>query len=193
VIVVTAQTSAGIQDDGCESHAPAFVVMIAEREADMFAIRLVQLIEAHSDELSKGLMRRLETAPQCAELLRKVPSDELERRAHEIYRNLSDWLLTKTESEIEERYIGLGVRRARQGVPFSQFLWAVTLTKEYLWEHLEKEGLLEEPVELLGEIELVHNLERFFERATYFAAVGYESAARGEAARTPGIPAGARR
>jgi len=142
----------------------------------MFAIRLVHLIEAHADDLSRGLMQRLKSSPQCAELLHRVPAEELERRVREIYRNLSDWLLTKTESEIEERYIGLGVRRLRQGVPFSNFLWAVNLTKEYLWEHLEKEGLLEEPVELLGEIELVHNLERFFDRATYFAAVGYESA-----------------
>jgi len=84
----------------------------------MFLIRLVQLIEAHAEELSKGLMHRLQSSPQCTELLHKVPAEELERRAREIYRNLSDWLLSKTESEIEERYIGLGVRRVRQGVPF---------------------------------------------------------------------------
>ena len=158
----------------------------------MFAIRLVQLIEARAEELSTGLLHRLQTSPNCTELLRRVPADELKRRVQEIYRNLSDWLLSKTESEIEERYIGLGVRRARQGVPFSQFLWAVNLTKEYLWEHLEKEGLLEEPVEFLGELELVHQLERFFDRATYFASVGYESAVRGTGARDSAV-AGARR
>ncbi len=159
----------------------------------MFAIRLVQLIELHAEELSKGLMQRLQSSSQCAELLQKVPSDELKRRAQEIYRNLSDWLLSKTESEIEERYIGLGVRRARQGVPFSHFLWAVTFTKEYLWEYLEKEGLLEEPLELLGEIELVHNLERFFDRAIYFAAVGYESGGKSTVAHGMGVPVEARR
>jgi hypothetical protein len=158
----------------------------------MFAIRLVQLIESHADELSKGLMHRLQNSHRCTELLEKVPADELSRRAQEIYRNLGDWLESKTESEIEERYIGLGVRRARQGVPFSQFLWTVNLTKEYLWDHLEKEGLLEEPIEILGEIELVHNMERFFDRATYFAAVGYESAARGEVARMSAVGVGAR-
>jgi hypothetical protein len=142
----------------------------------MFPIRVVQLIEAHADELSKGLMQRLQTSPRCSELLRTVPADELSRRVQEIYRNLSDWLLSKTESEIEERYIGLGMRRARQGVPFSQFFWAITITKEHLWEHLEGEGLLEEPVELLGEMELLHTLDRFFDRALYFAAMGYESA-----------------
>jgi hypothetical protein len=159
----------------------------------MFPIRLVQLIETHADELSTGLMNRLQTSPQCSELLNKVPSAELKRRVQEIYRNFSDWLLSKTESEIEERYIGLGVRRLRQGVAFSDFLWAVTLTKEHLWEYLEKEGLLEEPLELLGEIELVQNLERFFDRAIYFGAVGYESVVKDDVARSPGIPAGTSR
>ncbi len=159
----------------------------------LFPIRLVQLIEAQAEELSKGLMQRLQTSPQCVDLFHKVPADELKRRVQEIYRNLSDWLLSKTESEIEERYIGLGVRRARQGLPFGQFLWAMTLTKEYLWEYLEKEGLLEEPLELLGEIELVHNLERFFDRAIYFAAMGYESAAKSGLAGTRDLAVGARR
>lgn len=149
----------------------------------MFAIRLVQLIESHADNLARNLMHTIETSPRCGELVRRVPAEELHRRVREIYRNLSDWLLTKTESEIEERYIGLGIRRARQGVPFQDFFWAIILTKECLWEYLEKEGLLEEPVELLGEMELVHNLGRFFDRALYFAAAGYDSASREHAGR----------
>jgi len=147
----------------------------------MFSIRLVNLIEAHADKLAQGLMHRLKNSPQASELLDKVPADELKSRAHEIYRNLGDWLLKKTESEIEERYTGVGLRRARQGVPFSQLMWAITLTKEYLWEYLESEGLLEQPVELLGELDLLHHVERFFDRAIYFASVGYESALRHEA------------
>jgi hypothetical protein len=142
----------------------------------MFAIKLVQLIEAHADSLSEGLTQKLKNSERCQELFLKVPADELQRRAHEIYCHLSDWLLTKTESEIEERYVGLGIRRARQGVAFSDFLWAINTTKEYLWEFLQREGLLEEPVEFFGELELFHSLERFFDRVLYFASVGYESA-----------------
>jgi hypothetical protein len=47
-------------------------------------------------------------------------------RTHEIYRNLSDWLLSKTPSEIEERYEALGMRRAKQGVPFSELLYVAS-------------------------------------------------------------------
>jgi hypothetical protein len=140
----------------------------------MFAIRLMQLIETHADVLSEGLAHKMRTAPQCQELLRKVPADELKRRSHEVYRHLGEWLTTKTESDIEERYVGLGMRRARHGVSFSTFLWAVSSTKEYLWEFLEREGLLEQPVELIGELDLLHSLERFFDRVLYFASIGYE-------------------
>jgi len=159
----------------------------------MFAVRLVNLIETHADKLSEGLLHKLKNSDQCSELLEKVPDEELTRRTHEIYRNLSDWLLTKTESEIEERYVGLGIRRARQGVSFSAFLWAISATKEYLWEFLQREGLLEEPLELFGELELLHSLERFFDRILYFASIGFESARRGEAEHPSPLRAVARR
>jgi len=140
----------------------------------MFAVRLVQLIECYADALSQGLEQKLRTTTRSQELLQKVPADELRRRSHEIYRHLGDWLTSKAESDIEERYVGLGMRRARQGVSFSAFLWAINATKEHLWEFLEREGLIEEPLELIGELDLLHSLEIFFDRVLYFASVGYE-------------------
>jgi len=140
----------------------------------MFALRMLQLIETHASNLSDELMLKLKTSETCRDLVRNVPADELKIRTHEIYRNLSDWLLAKTDSQIEEVYFALGMRRARQGVPFSQFLFAINLTKECLEEYLQREGLLEDPVELLGDMELTHSLGRFFDRALYSAAIGYE-------------------
>jgi len=141
----------------------------------MFAHRLVRLIESHAENLAEGLMRKLKESEACNDLLTQVPDTELQRRSFEIYCNVTEWLLTKTESEIEERYIGVGARRAQQDVPYSQLLYAIQTTKEYLWEFLRQEGLLE-PTELIGEMELLYSLERFFDRAAYFAAVGYEGA-----------------
>jgi len=141
----------------------------------MLAVRMIQIIEAHADRLAEGLLHKLANAEECSQLLSNVPPHELKHRAYEIYRNLSEWLLDKTESEIEERYTGLGVRRAHQGVPFSQILYTIHATKEHLWEYLRQEGLLE-PEDLIGEMELLHSMERFFDRSLYFVAVGYESA-----------------
>ncbi len=139
----------------------------------MFALRLVRLIEEHADQLAQGLIKKIKESDCCPDFLLLVPESELHRRAYEIYKNIAEWLLTKTESEVEERYLGLGARRATQDVPFSQMLYAIQMVKEHLWEFLRQEGLFE-PQELLGEMEMLYSLERFFDRVSYFAAVGYE-------------------
>ncbi|MGA9966571.1 MAG: hypothetical protein WBQ10_15345 [Terriglobales bacterium] len=142
----------------------------------MFTFKLIQLIETRAERLSDALMKRLKNSNRCNQLLQRVPPHEVRKRSHEIYYNLNDWLRNKTESEIEERYVGLGIRRAKQGVPFTDFVWAVRLTKECLWELMEAEGLFAEPIDLFGGIDLLHSLDRFFDRILYFAAVGYQSA-----------------
>lgn len=141
----------------------------------MLAIRLVRLIESHADKLAHGLQQKFLHCSQSSDL-KKVPADELKDRSYEIYRNLSDWLLDKTEGEIEHRYMALGARRAAQGVSFSHLVWAITATKEHLWEFLDAEGFVDKPVELFGELDLLHRIEMFFDRALYYAAVGYEKA-----------------
>ena len=161
---------------GLAIHTACPAEYVAVRRNSMFAFKLIQLIESRAEPLSDGLMRRIKKDDKCAELLRRVSQDELRRRSHEIYRNLNDWLRNKTESEIEERYIGLGMKRAKQGVPYSDFLWSVSTTKEHLWEFMQAEGLFAEPVDMLGGMDLIHSLDRFFNCILYFAAVGHQNA-----------------
>jgi hypothetical protein len=76
----------------------------------------------------------------------------------------------------ERRYSELGARRACQGVAFSHFVWAITATKEHVRTFVQREGLADSAMELHGELELLHLLDQFFDRALYYAAVGYEQA-----------------
>jgi hypothetical protein len=139
----------------------------------MIALRLVRLIERHSDELAAELTAKLETSSRTSEL-RKVPVDELRRQIQEILRHFGEWLLTKTSHDIEQRYFEIGERRASQGVALSDFCWAIVLTKEHLWEFLQRQGFMNSPVELYGEMELLRLLDQFFDRALCFATEGYE-------------------
>ncbi|HET7185127.1 MAG TPA: hypothetical protein VFI82_10605 [Terriglobales bacterium] len=147
----------------------------------MLGGHLVRLIERHADELAEGLMKKLRSSDRTA-AFRNVPQEELNSGAREIYTNLGDWLLTKTESDIELRYTQLGSRRARQGVPLTQFLWAIMVGKEHLFAFLQREGFAEGVVQLYGELELLQLLDQFFDRALYYAAVGYEHARTSKAA-----------
>jgi len=139
----------------------------------MLSLRLIHLLDAHSERLADTLYDSLLKSPECSDL-RKVPHDHLRVRAREIYRNLSDWLAGRTEEGIAKRYLLLGRERAEQGVRFSHFLWAIRVTKETLYEFLEHEGLSDNPVELHASLELLTLLDRFFDSAVYHAALGYQ-------------------
>src|ERR1035441_9415668 len=80
----------------------------------------------------------------------------------------------KDESQLEQRYLKIGSRRAGQQVPLSELIWVIILTKDNLWEFIKKESVLERPVEVFGELEMLQLLEQFFDRAIYHASVGYE-------------------
>jgi len=139
----------------------------------MFSYRLVRLIETRADALAAGLEERVQTSSQITHF-HNVPAHELRERVYEIYRHLGEWLLGKNELDIEHRYLEIGARRAEQKVPLSELIQAIVLTKENLWEFLKNEAVMDRAVEIMGELELLQMLEMFFDRAIYYAAVGYE-------------------
>ena len=141
----------------------------------MLAYRLVRLIETHSDGLAASLLAKVQGSEFTRDY-RNVPSDDVQQCVYEIYRHLGDWLLGKSEFDIKERYREIGARRAQQNVPLSQLVWVIVLTKENLWEYLKREAGMERPSEVFGELEMLQLLDQFFDRAIFYASVGYEEA-----------------
>ena len=141
----------------------------------MTLYRLVRLIETHSNELASCLVKRVRSS-EATIAYDQVPDEDLKDRVYEIYHHLGDWLITRDQFDLEERYEKIGARRANQDVPFSQLLWAIVLTKDNLWEFLKLHSEMERPVEVFGELEMLQLLDLFFDRAIYFAAIGYEKA-----------------
>jgi hypothetical protein len=141
----------------------------------MIAVRLVRLIERHSDELTDQLLLKFKTSPRTSDL-RKVPAQELRNRSYEILRNLSDWLLLKSDADVEIRYRQIGALRASQNVSLAHVCWGIVLTKEHIWNFLQREGFLRGPLEIFGEMELLRLLDQFFDRAICYCAEGYEKA-----------------
>ncbi len=141
----------------------------------LLAYRLVRLIETHSDRLAEGLLIKMKECDKCKSFTR-IPTEEFRQRVFEIYQHLGEWLLGKKEEDIARRYTEIGARRHAQGVPLAQLVWAIVLTREHLWEYLKHEANVEKPVEVFGELEMLQLLEQFFDRAVYYATVGYEQA-----------------
>jgi len=147
----------------------------------MVALRLVHLIESHSEELAEGFVQKLLTSERTKSY-RNLPVQELRNAALNVYQNLGDWLLTKTESDVELRYKELGLKRASEGVPLSQFMASMLMTKEHLWSFLRREAMSDGALQLYGELEFLQSLGTFYDRAVYYASMGYEEKAKSKAA-----------
>ncbi len=148
----------------------------------MHAPKLVQLMVNNSSIMSEQLVWRIRASQKCRELLQKVPESEQRRYASEVYQALLEWLESEADSSLEEHYVGLGYRRAGQGVPLSQVFWAVSIARAYLWEYAQQECSHEEQAEIWGDVMIRRSLDNFFDHVTYFALAGYEKARKDESA-----------
>src|SRR5215469_10630873 len=101
----------------------------------MLGMRLVRLIEAHSEALSRTLTEHIRRTERTSDF-RAIPPEDLQRRVTEVYRNQGEWLLQKTEEGIEKRLTSIAEHRATEGIRLHQFLWALMLTQNYLLHFL---------------------------------------------------------
>jgi hypothetical protein len=136
--------------------------------------RLVRLIERHADELAIGLSAKLRESERTTDF-RKIPAEHLQKATAALYQNLGEWLLTKTEKDIEKHFVSLARRRAADGVGLQQFVWALVMSRNHLYRFLLGAALADSIFELYSELELQQLLDQFFERAIYYVVGAYEN------------------
>src|SRR5438309_690510 len=64
--------------------------LVKEGCVKMIALRLVRLIEDHSEELAEGLLKKFQGSSLTTDMT-KVPASELRDRVYEILNNLGEW------------------------------------------------------------------------------------------------------
>jgi hypothetical protein len=141
----------------------------------MLGLKLVRLIESHSAELAQGLTKRILESERTCDYC-KIPPEELQLAAAAVYRNLGEWLLQKTEADIEKRFRAIAARRAADRVRLHQFVWALIISRDHLWQFLQREAFVDTVMELFGKLELQLMLNQFFDRAVYYGILGYDEA-----------------
>ena len=151
----------------------------------MLSLRLFHLMETHADPIAEVLLQKVLSSPHCSDF-RKIPPAILRRRSHEIYHDLTAWLVGTAEEDVARKYTALGEERAEQSVRLSHQIWAILAAKRSLWEFVEREGIWENPVELHGALELLALIDRFFDDAIFYSAAGHE---RHRAKRAEGVGA----
>ena len=139
----------------------------------MLSARLVQIIENHAEQLTRGLIDDLlsnNRTPHYHHLTR----EELQHRLYDVYRNLGRWLSEETESAIEASYLHLGKKRLAEGIPLNEIVYSLGLVKHHLLEYILFSGMVDSAVDLHGDRELHRLVGRFFDKTVYYTVRGFE-------------------
>lgn len=141
--------------------------------------RLVDLIEGNAKELTKKWLDLVREHPGTP-TYHTYDKALLYSRAFDVYKNLSKWISAAKDDKEELRtvYMGLGAQRYREGIPLSEVLLALLITRRVLWSKVQSEGMLDTAVDLNNAMLLSNQVQLFFDRAIVFVARGYEEAAR---------------
>jgi hypothetical protein len=146
----------------------------------MLTARLVTMIERHADELTRKVVHELETNPRTPSYHTLDPQDNYVR-VFDVISHLGEWLDSNSETVTEHAYRKLGQKRFREGVPIAELVSALMLTKQTLRKYIKTEGWVDSAVHLYQQLELYDMISHFFDRAIYFAVLGYEAARSAEA------------
>jgi len=136
---------------------------------------LVELIERNADELTKQWIERVCKHPGTP-TYHGYDKTELYNRAFSVYSQLGKWLSTDTTKEdIARIYTAMGKQRRSEGFRLSEVIEALVITRRVLWFKIQSSGLLSTALELNLALDLSNHIILFFDRATIYTAIGYES------------------
>ena len=154
----------------------------------MLSAPFVRIIEDHAEELTRVVIRDLQSNPRTRSY-HELSREALHARVFDVYRNLGDWLGVETDEAIEAKYNELGRRRSAEKVPLSEVIYALILTKYHLRDYILTAGLVGSVVALYQEQELQRLVGQFFDKAIYYTARAYEREASRHQATKPEAPA----
>jgi hypothetical protein len=153
----------------------------------MLGARLLLLIQSHAGPLTRETLQDLTTNDRTPSF-RRLRQPELETRVALLFNNLAKWIGDPSDEAVRREYEEMGRTRFREGVPLSELVFAIILTKKHLRRYIREHGLLDFagdrvlpdellPLELHSIQELNYQVGEFFDRALFHLARGYESEA----------------
>jgi hypothetical protein len=107
----------------------------------------------------------------------RMPESELTEVCRRVLRNLGNWLVSASESDIAWIFERIGAERRRGGIPLSEAIRVVQLLKDATISFIQDEGPVDNSVQLCAEEELENQLGRFYDLLVFHLARGYENAA----------------
>ena len=153
----------------------------------MLGARLLLLIQSHAGPLTRETLQDLTTNDRTTSF-RRLRATEVESRIALLFNNLAKWIGDPDDEAVRLEYEEMGRTRFREGVPVSELVYAIILTKKHLRRYIREHGLVDFagdrvtpdellPLELHSVQELNYQVGEFFDRALFYLARGYEAEA----------------
>ena len=149
----------------------------------MISQRLIEQIHESANRLTNDLIERLQTDPRSP-AYRMIPREQLIAFKDDLYQHLGSWLSTRSKSAVKARYERLGRERYLEGIPLSELIFSLSVTKSMLVDFI-RHRMPGRAEELHLEYDLVISIGELFDEAIYFASVGYDDAHRANLAAAP--------
>jgi len=165
----------------------------------MLGARLLQLIQAHAGPLSRDVMDDLMTNDRTP-TFRRLNAADVETRVSSLFYGLGKWIGDPDDHAVRHEYEEMGRVRFREGVPVSELVYALLITKSRLRRYIRENGLADFagdriaaqellPLELHSIQDFNYRVGEFFDRALYHLARGYEAEGLERSRRAPKVAA----
>jgi hypothetical protein len=136
--------------------------------------KLVGLIERNADELTASYVLSIQR-DQRMPRYQGFDQKEIFKRAYRVYSQLGKWISHETtKEEMKNYWTALGRQRRKEGFPLSEIVLSLCHIRRQLWEKVQAEGVMDTALDLYQAMDLHNRVVLFFDRAIYFAAIGYE-------------------
>jgi len=138
--------------------------------------KFIRLVEDHAEALTKEWIKEIKTNPSTVGY-RKVDAAILGVRVFDVYRRLGEWVMNADpgDPKTAEHFIKLGRERAGEKLKNSEVIYALILARVVLWRYIVDQGIITSTIDLHQSLEFYQKVNNFFDKATYFVAVGFES------------------
>ena len=138
--------------------------------------KFTRLIEEHADYLTRKWLSEVKANPATSGY-KTIPDGILSERVFDVYKRLGSWLLNEDPEykNCARHYLNLGKERASEGLQISEVIYALILSRVVLWNYISESGLINNSIDLQHSLEFYSKMNNFFDKAAYFAAVGFET------------------
>ncbi len=144
------------------------------KKGDYLSDKLVQIIEENAEVISRRWLNDVMTSKSTPTYASADPESTLQRNLF-VVSHFGKWLSGfHDDKNVRNFYRKLGSERKKEDFALSEILSAISLTRKHLWEFALSQRMWTKTIDIYMTLELERRMMLFFDRATYYAARGYQ-------------------